>query len=87
MMMNMGEHNLRMVPVIISKPKKMMEVEIKGWREKRIEERVKRLKSLRHGVHRVSSRSVFFPAAPITFIEQDLSLAYLPHYDPLIIKL
>ena len=53
----------------------------------RIEERVKRVKSLGHGVYNVSSRSVFFPIAPITFTKQDLSLVHFPHDDPLIITL
>ena len=37
------------------------------------------MKSLGHGVHHISSRSTFFPAAPITFTEQDLSSVHLPH--------
>ena len=52
-----------------------------------MEERVKRLKSLGHGVHHMSLRSTFFSAAPITFTKQDLSLVRFPHDDPLIIKL
>ena len=40
-MMSTGEQNLRIVHVIIDKPEKMVEVEIKDWQEKRIEERVK----------------------------------------------
>ena len=52
-----------------------------------MEERVKWLKSLGHGVHHELTRSTFFPAALITFTEQDLSSIRLPHDDPLIIKL
>ena len=37
--------------------------------------------------HHVFSRSVFFPATPITFTEQDLSSIRFPHDEPLIIKL
>ena len=46
-----------------------------------MEEHVKRLKSLEHRVHHVSLKSAFFPAAPITFTEQDLSLIRLPYDD------
>ena len=78
---------MRTVPVIKGIPEKVILEESKDKRKKRMEERFKRLKSLGHGVHHVSSRSAFFPTAPITFTEHDLSLIRLPHNDPLIIKL
>ena len=69
-------------PTLISEEK-----EKKSKQKKRIEERVKRLKSLGHSVNYVSAQEEFYTAAPISFTEQDLHTVRLPHQDPLIVKL
>ena len=52
-----------------------------------MEQRVKRLRSLRHTVNYVSAQEEFYPAASIVFTEQDLQAVRLPHQDPLVVKL
>ena len=69
-------------PTLISEEK-----EKKSKQKKRIEERVKRLRSLGHSVNYVSAQEEFYPAAPIAFTEQDLHTVRLPHQDPLVVKL
>ena len=76
------EQQLRMVPMI-ARPALISEEEEK----KRIEERVKRLRSLGHSVNYVCAQEEFYLAAPIAFTEQDLYTVRLPHQDPLVIKL
>ena len=63
------------------------EEEKKSRQEKRTNERVKRLRALRHSVNYVSAQEEFYPAAPIAFTEQDLYTVRLLHQDPLVIKL
>ena len=48
------------------------EEEKKNKQRKRMEERVKQLRSLGHSVNYVSAQEEFYPAAPIAFTEQDL---------------
>ncbi|XP_062119221.1 uncharacterized protein LOC133832968 [Humulus lupulus] len=54
---------------------------------KRMEERVKRYKSLGHVVNLVTSEDRSYPASAITFTEDDLKGVHLPHDDPLVISL
>ena len=61
--------------------------EKKNKQSKRIEQKVKRLRSLGHTVNYVSTQEEFYPIAPIAFTEQDLQAMRLPHQDPLVIKL
>ena len=76
-----------MVFVIIGKPELTEEQEKKSKVEKRIIDRVKRLRSLGHGIHHISSGSDFFHVALMIFMQQDLALIKLPHEDPLVVKL
>ena len=55
------------------------EEENKNKQKKRMEERVKILRSLGHSVNYVSAQEEFYPTAPIAFIEQDLQAVRLPH--------
>ena len=55
------------------------EEEKKSKQKKRMEERVKRLRSLGHSINYVSTQEEFYPAAPIAFTEQDLCNVKLPH--------
>ena len=64
-----AEATLRIVPVIIGKPKLIEEPKKQPKIENRILEMVKRLKSLYHGVHHISSGSTFFPTTSITFTQ------------------
>ena len=59
----------------------------KSKQKKRMEERVKRLRSLGHSVNYVSVQEEFYPAAPIAFTKQDLQTIRLPHQDLLVVKL
>ncbi|XP_062098818.1 uncharacterized protein LOC133804692 [Humulus lupulus] len=54
---------------------------------KRMEERVKRYKSLGHVVNLVTSEDRSCPASAITFTDDDLKGVHLPHGDPLVIYL
>ncbi|XP_062100243.1 uncharacterized protein LOC133806130 [Humulus lupulus] len=54
---------------------------------KRMEDRVKRYRSLGHVVNLVTSEDRSYPASAITFINDDLQGVHLPHDDPLIISL
>ncbi|XP_062074857.1 uncharacterized protein LOC133778851 [Humulus lupulus] len=54
---------------------------------KRMEERVKRYKSLGHTVNLVTSEDRSYPASAITFTDDDLQGVHLPHDDPLVISL
>ena len=54
---------------------------------KRMEERVKRYRSLGHTVNLVTSEDRCYPASAITFTEDDLQGVHLPHDDPLVISL
>ncbi|XP_062074930.1 uncharacterized protein LOC133778935 [Humulus lupulus] len=54
---------------------------------KRMEERVKRYKSLGHTVNLVTSEDRSYPASVITFTDDDLKGVHLPHDDPLVISL
>ncbi|XP_062093990.1 uncharacterized protein LOC133800026 [Humulus lupulus] len=54
---------------------------------KRMEERVKRYKSLGHVVNLVTSEDRSYPASAITFTDDDLKGVHLPHDDPLVISL
>ena len=85
--MPMAEQQLRMVPMIAGPTLISEEDEKKSIRKKRIEERVKRRRSLGHSVNYVSTQKEFYPTAPIAFTEQDLHTIRLPHQDPLVIKL
>ena len=82
--MPFAEQHLWMVPMIAG-PALASEEEEK--RTKRIEQRVKRLRSLGHTINYVSTQDEFYPAAPIVFTEQDLQAVRLPHQDPLVVKL
>ena len=76
-----------MVPMIIGPTLVSEEEEKKDKQSKRMEQRVKRLRSLGHTVNYVSAQEEFYPAAPIVFTEQDLQVVRLPHQDPLVVKL
>ncbi|XP_062104183.1 uncharacterized protein LOC133815347 [Humulus lupulus] len=54
---------------------------------KRMEEQVKRYRSLGHTVNLVTSEERRYPAFAITFTEDDLRGVHLPHDDPLVISL
>ncbi|XP_062114151.1 uncharacterized protein LOC133825188 [Humulus lupulus] len=54
---------------------------------KRMEERVKRYKSLGHVVNLVTSEERSYTASAITFTDEDLKGVHLPHDDPLVISL
>ncbi|XP_062089284.1 uncharacterized protein LOC133795845 [Humulus lupulus] len=54
---------------------------------KRMEERVKRYKSLGHTVNLVTSEDRSYPASAITFTGDDLKGVHLPHDDPIVISL
>ena len=81
------EQQLLMVPMIAGPALLSEEEENKNKQKKRMEERVKRLRSLGHSVNYVSAQEEFYPATPIAFIEQDLQTVRLPHQDPLVVKL
>ena len=82
-----AEQHLRMVPMIAG-PALITEKEGKKKKQnKKMEQRVKRLRSLGHTVNYVSAQEEFYPAAPIVFTEQDLQVVRLPHQDPLVVKL
>ena len=82
-----AEQHLRMVPMIAGHTLISEEEEKKNKQNKRMEQRVKRLRSLGHTINYVSAQEEFYPAAPIVFIEQDLQAVRLPHQDPLVVKL
>ncbi|XP_062114700.1 uncharacterized protein LOC133825822 [Humulus lupulus] len=52
---------------------------------KRMEERLKRCKSLGHTVNLVTSEDRSYPASAIAFTDDDLKGVHLPHDDPLVI--
>ncbi|XP_062119325.1 uncharacterized protein LOC133833084 [Humulus lupulus] len=54
---------------------------------KRMEERVKRYKSLGHVVNLVTSEERSYTASAVTFTDEDLKGVHLPHDDPLVISL
>ncbi|XP_062094102.1 uncharacterized protein LOC133800156 [Humulus lupulus] len=54
---------------------------------KRMEEWVKRYRSLGHTVNLVTSEDRRYPASAITFTDDDLQGVHLPHDDPLVISL
>ncbi|XP_062086271.1 uncharacterized protein LOC133792386 [Humulus lupulus] len=54
---------------------------------RRMEERVKRYRSLGHTVNLVTSEDRRYLASAITFIEDDLRGVHLPHENPLVISL
>ncbi|XP_062073918.1 uncharacterized protein LOC133778109 [Humulus lupulus] len=54
---------------------------------KRMEERVKRYRSLGHAVNLVTSEGRSYPASAIAFTDDDLQGVHLPHDDPLVISL
>ncbi|XP_062103611.1 uncharacterized protein LOC133814697 [Humulus lupulus] len=54
---------------------------------KRMEERVKRYRSLGHTVNLVTSEDRCYSASVITFTDDDLQGVHLPHDDPLVISL
>ena len=66
------EQHLRMVPMITGPALVNEEEEKKNKQRKRMEERVKRLRSLGHTINYVSAQEEFYPATPIAFTEQDL---------------
>ena len=76
-----------MVPMIAGPAIVSEEEEKKSRQEKMTEERVKRLKALRHSINYVSAQEEFYHAAPIAFTEHDLYTVRLPHQDPFVIKL
>ena len=76
-----------MVPMIAGPAIVSAEEEKKTRQEKRMAERVKRLRALGHTINYVSTQEKFYPAAPIAFTEQDLYTVRLPHQDPIVIKL
>ena len=76
-----------MVPMIACPALVSEEDEKKSKHKKRIEEMVKRLRSLGHLINYVSAQNKFYPAAPIAFTEQDLHTVRLPHQDPFVVKL
>ncbi|XP_062093691.1 uncharacterized protein LOC133799705 [Humulus lupulus] len=54
---------------------------------KRMEERVKRYRSLGYAVNLVTSEDRNYPASAIAFTDDDLQRVHLPHDDPLVISL
>ncbi|XP_062093974.1 uncharacterized protein LOC133800007 [Humulus lupulus] len=54
---------------------------------RRMEERLKRYRSLGHTVNLVTSEDRRYPTSTITFTEDDLQGVHLPHDDPLVISL
>ena len=81
------EQQLRMVPMIVGPAMVSAGEKKKSRQEKRMDERVKRLRALGHTFNYVSSQEKFYPATLTAFIEQDLYIVSLPHQDPLVIKL
>ena len=75
-----------MVPMIAGPALITEEEEKKSRRKKRIEERVKRLRSMGHSVNYVSAQEEFYPIALIAFTEQDLHTIRLSHQDPIVLK-
>ena len=61
-----------MVPMITDPAMVSEEEEKKSKQKKRMEERVKQLRSLGHIVNYVYAQEEFYPAAPIAFTEKDL---------------
>ena len=61
--------------------------EQKTINHKRMEERVKRYRSLRNIVNFVTIEERCYPAFAITFIKDDLRAVHLLHDDPFVIKL
>ena len=76
-----------MVPIIIGRSELTDEQERKSKVEKKMEERVKRMRNLSHTVQHISSGSTFFFTVPIIFTQHDLALIRLPHEDLLVSKL
>ena len=58
-----------MVPMIAGLALVSVEEEKKSKQKNRMEERVKRLRSLGHSVNYVSAQEEFYPGVPIAFIE------------------
>ena len=63
------KQQLRMVPIIAGPALVSEEEEKKNKQKKRMEEMVKRLRSLGHLVNYVYAQEEFYPAAPIAFTE------------------
>ncbi|PON48352.1 hypothetical protein PanWU01x14_237470 [Parasponia andersonii] len=83
----LGEQALRIVPTIIGRPEPTQGQEEKEKCRKRTEERVKCLRGMDHSVNHLTMGESYVSAAPITFIQQDLTTVLLLHDDPLVIKL
>ena len=81
-----AKQHLRMVPMIAG-PALISEEKKKKKQNKRMEQRIKRLRSLGHTINYVSAHEEFYPAAPIVFTEQDLQVVRLSHQDLLVVKL
>ena len=58
-----------MVPMITGPALVNEEEEKKNKQKKRMEERLKQLRSLGHSVNHVSAQEEFYPATPIAFTE------------------
>ena len=76
-----------MVPMIDGPALVSEEEEKKKKQSKRMEQKVKRLRSLGHTVNYMSAQEEFYPATPIVFTDQYLQAVRLPHQDPLVVKL
>ncbi|XP_062089082.1 uncharacterized protein LOC133795645 [Humulus lupulus] len=82
-----SQEPLKQVPMIHGTVEPTMEQEHKTKYQRRMEERVKRYRSLGHTVNFVTVEERCYPTASITFTEEDLREVHLPYDDPLVIKL
>ncbi|PON96306.1 hypothetical protein TorRG33x02_078950, partial [Trema orientale] len=81
------QQTLRIVPMIVGRPKPSQGREERDNIYKRTGERVKRLRSLGHSVNHLATEQAHTSAVPIAFTQQDLATVRLPHDDPLVVKL
>ncbi|XP_062093723.1 uncharacterized protein LOC133799738 [Humulus lupulus] len=82
-----SQEPLKQVPMIHRIMELTEEQEHAAKIHKRMEEWVKRYRSLGHTVNLVTSEDRCYPASAITFTEDDLQGVHLPHDDPLVISL
>ncbi|XP_062099828.1 uncharacterized protein LOC133805678 [Humulus lupulus] len=82
-----SQEPLKKIPMIHEIAELIKEQEQASKIHRRMEERVKRYRSLGHTVNLVTSEDRCYPASAITFTEDDLRGVHLPHDDPLVISL
>ncbi|XP_062075246.1 uncharacterized protein LOC133779284 [Humulus lupulus] len=82
-----SQESLKQVPMIHGIVELTEEQEHATKIHKRMEERVKRYRSLCHTVNLVTSEDRCYPASAITFTKDNLQGVHLPHEDPLVISL